>query len=115
MYLFTDRKSIPLTPRDKGGRTRGGGGGGGGGGARGALAPSILLTWNLEVGRVTIKLTSGFELVHSILLPYLYYYVCVKQSSFTAPLNHISVPPTLLRDIKLLPIMHSLTTKGSHL
>ena len=109
MYLFTGRKSRPLTPRDKGGGTHGGGGG------RGALAPSILLTWNLEVGRVTIKLTSGFELVHLILLPYLYYYVCLKRFSFTAPLDHISVHQLSLYNSSLLSIMHSLTTKGSHL
>lgn len=95
MYLFTDRKSRPLTPRDKGGGTWGE-----------PLAPPILLTWNLEVGRVTIKLTLGFELMHSILLPYLYYYVCVKRFSFTAPLDHISVLPTIPRDIKLIPSPH---------
>ena len=96
MYLFTDRKSRPLTPRDKAGGTWGGG----------ALASLILLTWNLELGRVTIKLILGFELVYSILLPYIYYYICVKRFSFTGPLDHISVPPTLPRDIKLIPSPH---------
>ena len=90
-------KHRPLTPRDKGGGTRGWGGG---------FSFLNSLTWNLKVGRVTIKITSGFELVHSILLPYLYYYICVKRFSFTAPLDHISVPQTLPRDIKLIPSLH---------